>query len=516
MDVVDQTGEGQRLAGAVVVVDAVLHARAAGARGVQAGDQLEAVGEAELAGAVDRAALVDAVAEGGDALIEVGHREAAVQHLLQRQRLAQVVVARRHVDLVAAGRGAEHGLVLAAGQLERPLELQVGEGLALLVVVGRGPAEQAGAGRAVGRAVDVEHGRVRADAALVERGLGAPAAAQVVQQLGEAAAVVGVPARPGGRGAGRAVVVDGRAVAVVQRQRAPHQALGPVVLLGVAQGQHGGRAQVGLDHPRGHLLAGLVAVEVGVLVLVGHDQAAAQAATGVQRAGHIGVDPAQVPGAQGQAGAGLQLRGRALAHEVDRGRGVAGGREQAVGAAQHLHAVVDRGVHVAVEQARGEGQADAVLLEVGDVEAAGGKVGAVGLDLLDLHAGHPGQQGAHLVEAEGLHLGLRGHAHGLGRLAQAQVQAGGRAGHRRAEGWRLFGRCGAGAVAHDHRAQRGLRRGGCRLGQGGRGQSEQDRTGEGDAGSEGERAERCRGRQVGVHGSRDSSSVVRRGSLAGS
>jgi hypothetical protein len=125
---------------------------------------------------------------------------------------------------------------------------------------------------------------------------------------------------------------------------------------------------------------------------------------------------------------GLELAGRALAHEIDRRRGVAGRGHQAVGAAQHLDPVVDRAVQIALLPPVGEGQAQAVDLEVADVEAARAVVGAVGLDALDLDAGGVVEHVVDAVEPEVIHLRTGEHADRLRRVLERQIEPGGRAG----------------------------------------------------------------------------------------
>src|SRR5690606_33688404 len=194
-----------------------------------------------------------------------------------------------------------------------------------------------------------------------------------------------IPERPVGGGAGRFVVMRARAVAVIQRQRAPQRAVRARALLGDAERQQRAFADVGFDDAviDGAVLA--VVVEVGVLALLGYHQAPAQVAG--NGAADIGVDAVQIPRTGAGLEARLRLRGRPLAHEVH-GRGrvaVAGGKTG--GAAHDFDAVIGGGVDIAVDEAVFERDADAVDLEVGDVETACGVVGAVGLGLIDADAG---------------------------------------------------------------------------------------------------------------------------------
>ena len=164
---------------------------------------------------------------------------------------------------------------------------------------------------------------------------------------------------------------------------------------------------------------------MAVAFLPGGDGPAAHAAAVIERAADVHVQASLVPAAQAQAHAAVQFIARALAHEVHRGRRVAGGREQAVGAAQYFDALVKRGVEVAVLDAVGQRQAEAVALEVGDVEAAGGEIHAVGFHLFHDHAGGVGQDLVDVVQAEVVHPGAGDDADRLRGLARGQFQAGG-------------------------------------------------------------------------------------------
>src|SRR5690606_17176137 len=110
-----------------------------------------------------------------------------------------------------------------------------------------------------------------------------------------------------------------------------------------------------------------------------------------KRGGIVDFGAQGVPRAHLEAGHALRLVGRALAHVVDGAGGVAHAGEQAVGAADHFDLVVAEGVHRAGGDAPAVGHADAVDLGVEDVEAARAEGGAVGLPLVDLHAGGQAQ-----------------------------------------------------------------------------------------------------------------------------
>ncbi len=86
-------------------------------------------------------------------------------------------------------------------------------------------------------------------------------------------------------------------------------------------------------------------------------------------------------------------------------------------------------------------QADAIDLEIGDVEAARIVIGAVRLHPFDIHARHQVEQVVDVGEAEIIHLAAADHRHRLGRFTQRQVQADNRGG-------------GGKAVAFDHHSPR--------------------------------------------------------------
>ncbi|MNQ82978.1 hypothetical protein D3C85_980470 [compost metagenome] len=318
-------------------------------------------------------------------------------------------------------------LVLAAEQGEGAADVEVGQPLAVVVLVQRRIAEQAEAAGGVRGAVDVEQTRVALLLHPGQHALGLPAVAQVVLQLDEGALLLVVPERPVGGGAGRAREVGGRAVAEVQRQGAPHRAVGGGLLQGVAQAQGGALGEVGLQHAVEHVLFPRIAIQIGVLVLVSVDQPATDVAGRGQRPGDVGVDASLVPGSGGQVDARLRGGGRPLAHEVDGRRGVAGAGHQAVGAAHHLDALEGRGVDAAVEVAVDEGGTDAVVLEVGDVEAARGEVGTVGLHFLDGDARGVLERIVDAGQLEVVELGAGDGGHRLRRLPRGQFQPGRRA-----------------------------------------------------------------------------------------
>src|SRR5688500_18911929 len=107
-------------------------------------------------------------------------------------------------------------------------------------------AQQPETGVALRRAVDVEQFLLGGVLAVVERGPELPVAREPPAHFGERAGVARVPIGPARRGAGGAIVAGRRAVAVVQRQRAPQGAVGFIALLLQAERDGGRFAQVGL------------------------------------------------------------------------------------------------------------------------------------------------------------------------------------------------------------------------------------------------------------------------------
>ena len=79
-------------------------------------------------------------------------------------------------------------------------------------------------------------------------------------------------------------------------------------------------------------------IEIGVAVLVGQHRAAAHAALGVQRSGHIDFGAALVPAAGRQRHIDLGLGQRLLAHQVDDAARIAHAAQQARGAAHDFDA----------------------------------------------------------------------------------------------------------------------------------------------------------------------------------
>ncbi|MNN15214.1 hypothetical protein D3C81_1283140 [compost metagenome] len=199
------------------------------------------------------------------------------------------------------------------------------------------------------------------------------------------------------------------------------------------EGEQGVRSQVGFDDAVEHVLLLLVVVEVGVAVLVNADEAPAQRAVLVDRAGDVAFGTVVVPGTGTAADRGLEFAGRALADQVDGGGRIASAGHQAGGPLEHFDAVVDGhvGVAHAIVVDAVVHRVDAVVLEVGDGEAARGELPAVAVVVLRADAGgaveHVGNAGGTLV----VHLLAGDHRDALRGLADRQRQlgrGGGRAG----------------------------------------------------------------------------------------
>ena len=214
---------------------------------------------------------------------------------------------------------------------------------------------------------------------------------------------------------------------IEQRQGTPQRTVGVVLVQAVANGEQGVGAQIGFEHAVEHIDLARVAVEVGVLVLVGVDRSPADIALGGQRTGDVGLDAALVPGTGGQIDTRQRRGGRTLAHEVDGGGRVAAATHQTVGATQHLDTLERCEINGTILVAGRERNTHAVELEIGDVEAARGEVGTVGLDLLDSDAGGKFQHVVDAVELEVIDLGAGDGGDRLRGLPRSQLQLGRRA-----------------------------------------------------------------------------------------
>ncbi len=214
-------------------------------------------------------------------------------------------------------------------------------------------------------------------------------------QAGEHGAGFALPVAPLRGHVGRARQVREVALAVEERHGAPGRADRVVVLGLVAHGHGGAVGEVTFQHGHAGHLVFLVAVVIEITIGVGGNHAAAEAAVGGQRRGHVRFHPLVVPAAGADRDGGIERLARALAQQVDRGRGHTGTAEQAVGAADHFHAVVEGGVVFLVCRAAVGG--NAIHLEIGDGKAA--RVVQRALGVVEGHA-DAGDVAHHVVEAE--------------------------------------------------------------------------------------------------------------------
>lgn len=231
------------------------------------------------------------------------------------------------------------------------------------------------------------------------------------------------------RGGGAAVPLVLGAVGIHEGQRAPHVAGGVGLLVRRAQRQQAVVADLPVDHAVQEGALALKAAQVRAALLARGHQAAGPAAVVGEGPRVVGLDARRAPGAVAQAQRALRLVGRALAHEVERARRVAHTGQQPVGAADDFDLLVAEGIHRAGDDAPVVGQAHAVDLGVGDVEAARGVGGAVGFPLIHGDAGAHAQRVVEVADSEVAHL-LGGHdADGLRRFLDVQVQPGRAAAH---------------------------------------------------------------------------------------
>nr|GEU28216.1 hypothetical protein [Tanacetum cinerariifolium] len=432
VDVVHHAHVRRGPAGGLGAAHAVRQAAAARTRVVGAGQQFPVVGQVEAGGQERRVAavLVTAAVGGG---VEQRQREAAVERRVAGQRIANAAAVQRLVGQFRFGPVvAEAEVVLASAQRELAVHRHVDQALRMVGGIFGWIGQQAVARGPVRFAVDVLQRGIGFLGQVVGGGQHAPALAQVVTQLGKGGVVGGVPARPVGSGVGAVAIMGGAAVRVEQWQRAPHHALAAARLVGVADGQRRVGAQLGVHHGVGNVALGFVAVQVRVAVLVHQHGAAGDGAAVVELAGDVAFHAARVPRAQRGAGAGRRLRGRPLADEIDGGRRVAVGRHQAVGAAHDVDALVQCRVEVALQIAENLGQADAVVLEVDDVESPRREIRAAGFHFFHRYARGGGQHVVDGGELEVVHLRAADHRDRLRGFAQVQVEAAGRLARARA------------------------------------------------------------------------------------
>ena len=138
----------------------------------------------------------------------------------------------------------------------------------------------------------------------------------------------------GGAGHIEVVTVGGR------RQTTPDE-VGEVALLTGANRQRGVAAKVGLQHCIEDVVVFAFGIAEGAGVLPRRNNASAQRAAFVQRPADVGTHPVVVPAAGRGPELSLPFGGGALAHQIDRGGGVAGALNESGRAAHHLHPIED-------------------------------------------------------------------------------------------------------------------------------------------------------------------------------
>ncbi|MNF52706.1 hypothetical protein D3C84_340630 [compost metagenome] len=255
---------------------------------------------------------------------------------------------------------------------------------------------------------------------LVEGGLELPVVGQSLFQGGEVGDVVEVATAPVGARVEVTGKIGASAVGEIGRVTGPGGPARGHAGLVDAEGQQGVRGQVGFQDAVEQVLLLAVMIEVGVFVLIGADEAPAQAAAVVQRSGDIAFGAVGVPGADGTADRGLERFGRLLANQVDRGRGVAGAGHQAGSALDHFNTVQGGRIDVSgcftvntVVDA-----VDAIVLVVGDGKAAGRELHAVGVVGLLRDARGIAQHVADILCATVVHLLAGDHGDRLRRFTQ--------------------------------------------------------------------------------------------------
>lgn len=367
--------------------------------------------------------------------------------------------------------GAQHHLVAPAPGLPGPAEHGVQRQLFVVVVIGA--THQAGtqARGAVHRARDIgvleRAGLAVGDRRQLELPVGIDGMAEVGEDLGG----LEVPVRPGRAQEGAACQPQVAAVGVA---RHAHHGRHPVArLVAGAQGDGGGRSQVGLDDAVQRIAPAAGIAHMGVALVVRGRQAGTHRPIGVQRGAVVDLGTGRIPGAQAQRAREAPVARGTLAHQIDHAAGLARAIEQARSAAQRLHMVEHHHVRLAPGSAACL-HGKAVVLEVLDGIAARiegrndararqvhGHAGGLRHDLvqrvqilvLDLLARDDGDRMRRLPE-RGRQLGS--HRDARGRVATRQL--GGPVLDRLARdlhlGQPFLGRPGQGALAQDADGQR--------------------------------------------------------------
>ena len=196
-----------------------------------------------------------------------------VVDILERpQRIAAIAV----VSPVVAG--AQVQLVLAGKQAEGAAGRQVERGLPRFAGPAPGPGADAaavGVDRATGCGGE---GVVIAAAAVLGVEFQLPAIAQHMFERGEQRLRLALVVAPVGAGVERARRFEVAAVAVVHREAVVTRAVVVQVLILGADGQHGGIAEVPLQHAVGHLFFQRLAVDMAFAVGLRRDHPAAYVA----------------------------------------------------------------------------------------------------------------------------------------------------------------------------------------------------------------------------------------------
>ena len=318
--------------------------------------------------------------------------------------------------------------MVAAQGGEIAVERRVRGILGALADIAGGGGAVAEAGLRIGIAVEIHQLGVAVVVEVVEPDPTGPA---VVEDMFERAEDLGRargPLGPVGAGGGAVGPVDERAGAVDGGQTGPGRARGVGVLVARAEAQGGVGPEIGLHdavEDRALLLPDILGAAGR---LPRRDEAAPEPAVEGERAGDVDLAAHIVLGAGGGGGAGLEVAGRALADEVDRGARLARADHEAGGAAHELHMVVHRHVHHGIAILIGgiDRCGDAVEHVVGDLEAAREEQGPLAVVFLHRDAGgvfhHVGHVGQVLVlhEPEGDRGGR------LRRILLRQHQPGGR------------------------------------------------------------------------------------------
>ncbi|MNQ32712.1 hypothetical protein D3C85_461240 [compost metagenome] len=195
-----------------------------------------------------------------------------------------------------------------------------------------------------------------------------------------------------------------------------------VFLPGDAARQHGARCQIDGDGAVQQRFFRIHMVDEGTPVFIRRHQAAAHLAIRAQGPCHVRFRIVAVPGTCAEHAAGGKGVARPLAHQVDGAARVACTLEQAGGAAQHFHAVIDGQAEAGRQVASRAGRCHHAI-DLHGIERIAARVKiavvaarAAGLDGDARHAAHGVVQAQQILVVQLL---ARQHGDGLGNLAQA-------------------------------------------------------------------------------------------------